>query len=388
MAAFRVVLVALACLGHAALWVGVVNRWHAIGFRRSLVKSITLLFYLALLVLPLAVLLQLKHMPSGSAGDGAGWADRVNWATVYFGFCVAYGLVRVPIWMAQRVRAFRLPAAVRRVDGCICNVARRLPASPAHGLWARSLSLLPLNQLWHLEVNQFELTLPRLPEPLEGFSICHLSDLHYSGRIDRSYFVEVVGLINQMRPDMIALTGDVCDARACFAWIPETIGKLEAPAGKFFVLGNHDLRTRAIDELRATIGQAGFVDVSQQCHQCEGGEMLVAGDERPWFPGGNAIEALDGGPLKVLLAHTPDRLKWARRQGFDLMLAGHTHGGQVRFPVIGPVVCPSWYGTRYAAGFFHKSPTLLHVSRGAAGMFPYRLNCRPEITKLVLRRSA
>ena len=67
------------------------------------------------------------------------------------------------------------------------------------------------------------------------------------------------------------------------------------------------------------------------------------------------------------------------------MLAGHTHGGQIRFPIAGPVICPSWHGTKYAGGFFHTEPTVLHVSRGTASLFPYRMNCRPELTKLVLR---
>src|SRR5262249_5702051 len=92
------------------------------------------------------------------------------------------------------------------------------------------------------------------------------------------------------------------------------------------------------------------------------------------------------GPLlKILLAHTPDQITWARRLGFDLMLAGHTHGGQIRFPLIGPVVCPSWHGTRYSAGFYDEPPTLLHTSRGTASLMPLRWNCRPEITKLTLR---
>src|SRR5262249_32468011 len=92
------------------------------------------------------------------------------------------------------------------------------------------------------------------------------------------------------------------------------------------------------------------------------------------------------GPLRVLLAHTPDRYAWARARGFDLMLAGHTHGGQICFPVIGPTVCPSLYGTKYASGFFHERPTLLHVNRGTASLFPLRINCPPELSKLVLRR--
>jgi len=113
----------------------------------------------------------------------------------------------------------------------------------------------------------------------------------------------------------------------------------------------------------------------------------LAGNERPWFSP-LATDPLPTGVLKLLLSHSPDQLPWARRRGFDLMLAGHTHGGQVRFPLIGPVVCPSWHGTKYACGFFDESPTLLHVSRGSSSYFPYRLNCPPEITKLTLHRAS
>jgi predicted MPP superfamily phosphohydrolase len=91
--------------------------------------------------------------------------------------------------------------------------------------------------------------------------------------------------------------------------------------------------------------------------------------------------------FRVLLAHTPDRFTWARSENFDLVLAGHTHGGQLRFPLIGPVVCPSWHGTKYACGYFYKEPTLMHVSRGTGSLFPLRLDCPPEITRLVLKKA-
>jgi predicted MPP superfamily phosphohydrolase len=67
------------------------------------------------------------------------------------------------------------------------------------------------------------------------------------------------------------------------------------------------------------------------------------------------------------------------------MLAGHTHGGQIRLPVIGPIVAPSLFGVKYASGVFYEAPTLVHVSRGVSGLDPIRINCPPEVTKLILR---
>jgi len=75
----------------------------------------------------------------------------------------------------------------------------------------------------------------------------------------------------------------------------------------------------------------------------------------------------------------------ARRAGIDLMLSGHVHGGQIRFPVIGSVLVPSIYGRRYDCGLFHEAPTVLHVSRGLSGDQPLRFGCKPEATLLTLR---
>jgi predicted MPP superfamily phosphohydrolase len=93
----------------------------------------------------------------------------------------------------------------------------------------------------------------------------------------------------------------------------------------------------------------------------------------------------DGPLLRVLLAHAPDQIDWAQRHQFDLMLAGHTHGGQIRLPLLGAIVAPSRLGTKFSAGTFYMEPTVMHVSRGVSGLTPLRWNCPPEITRLVLR---
>ena len=381
------VLVALALVGHAALWVGVVNRWHATGFRRWIVKTVTLAFYAALIAIPPAVAAYLapRYATSWQAADVVG---ELNWATAYVAFCAAYGAVHLSVWAVQRPKAGRLPRGVRRRSDRVVDVAEQLGASPASGLRARLFCRIPFNQLWQLHLGEFEVAVPGLPRSLEGVSICHLSDLHYCGRIDRTYFDEVVRLTNAMRPDLIVLTGDICDRRQYIEWIPATLGRLEARLGKFFILGNHDLRTRAIGTLRDAMRDAGFIDVGGRHETLRDAPIVVAGNERPWFRSGvPTLEDVPSEVLRILLAHTPDQLKWARASSFDLMFAGHTHGGQVCLPLVGPIICPSWHGTKYAAGFFSEFPTMLHVSRGTGSLFPYRLNCPPEITRLALVRA-
>jgi predicted MPP superfamily phosphohydrolase len=386
--ALTIAVAVVAILGHAAIWVGLVNRWHSTGYPRKVIKSVTLLFYAGLIAPPLAAawyaLSELWPPP-----ETVHW--KLNGATAYIAFCAAYGAVHIPTWALSRLGSLRRPEAVQLRRNHVVDVAEELGSSPARGWRTEIFSRIPANQLWQLHVSEFSLAIPGLNPLLEGLSICHWSDLHLSGRIDRGYFREVVRLTNELRVDLIALTGDICDRAAYIDWLPEILGPATAVLGKYFVLGNHDLRTKDVRRLRASMCEAGFADVGGRWESIDNRKILIAGDERPWFKADPLERPLpveaDDPSLKILLSHTPDRLDWARLQGFDLMLAGHTHGGQIRFPIVGPVLCPSWHGTRYSGGFYHQPPTLMHVSRGTASLMPLRLNCPPEITKLVLYRA-
>ena len=112
--------------------------------------------------------------------------------------------------------------------------------------------------------------------------------------------------------------------------------------------------------------------------------LFLAGNERPWFRALPELPSSDPDTFRLLLSHSPDQFPWAKRHGFHLMLAGHTHGGQIRFPWIGPIVTASRFGVRYASGFYFEPPTVLHVSRGISGVQTIRLNCPPELAKLVM----
>jgi predicted MPP superfamily phosphohydrolase len=386
MSALSLLVLALAAFGHVAFWVAVVNRWHATGFARWIVKSVTLVYYAALAA-PLA------WVAWQSARSGPTSAEFFDWqpsaVTAYLAFCAAFGTAHLIAWGRWRWR--RQPAVVEISPPRVVDLARHLGAPPRRGPRAALFDLVPGNQLWQLHVCQASVRVARLARELDGLSICHWSDLHLCGRIDRGYFREIVRLTNETPSDVLALTGDVCDSARYIDWIVDLFAAANARLGKYFILGNHDLRTGDVGRLRAAMREAGFVDLGGRAVAIADGRVILAGDERPWFAGEPQLPELDpreAEPLKVLLAHTPDRLRYARAHGFDLMLAGHTHGGQIRFPLVGPVLCPSWHGTRYAGGFYHEPPTLLHVSRGTASLFPLRWGCPPEFTRLVMRAGA
>ncbi len=118
--------------------------------------------------------------------------------------------------------------------------------------------------------------------------------------------------------------------------------------------------------------------------------MILAGNGLPWLrPAADLTRAppasSEGGPLRIALAHSPDQLGWARAHGVDLLLAGHTHGGQIRVPLLGPILSATRLGAAYSSGVFHAPPTVMHVTRGVSAQIPVRIHCRCELARLVLR---
>lgn len=381
-----VVLIILSLIGHGALWIGINNRWHGVGLPRKVIKSVSLLLYAVLFGLPMLVAWSLAEDRFRSTDASGGRSVTLDWAAAYVCFSAVVGAVHVPVWALRRWQQLHLPANVRHTDEQVVDICDVLGAPPTTSPRTKLFCLLPYNHLWEVHVSEYDVALVGLPSELEGLTICHISDLHFSYRIERPYYDEIVQLANATQPDIVALTGDVCDKADRIPWIVPTLGALAARVAKFSVLGNHDLRTGNVPGVRAALAEAGFCDVGGRTERAAELPLVVSGNEYPWFP--QSVPQVDEIParwLKLLLSHSPDQFGWAQRHQFDLMLAGHTHGGQIRFPLLGPIVCPSLHGTKYASGFFKAGPTLLHVSRGTGSLFPYRLNCRPQVVKLVLR---
>jgi uncharacterized protein len=385
-----VILLLIAAVGHASIWIAAINRTHASGWPHSVVSKVDKLFFLVLLVPPPMIAIRLlwvdpqSLMPWRVSSSTVPNTAGVLAAQAYLGLCwlaAAAALLRRLSWKSQSDVTSIL--RFHRTRGLATKDLSHSPEHPHH-----SLVHLPGNESLELDLTERGLDVPRLPPELEGLSIVHLSDLHFTGKVGKPFFEEVVRISNALEPEIVVLTGDLVDKTEYIDWIPDTLGRLKARYGVYYIFGNHDLRVDC-QRLRQVLDDSGMAYLGSrwQVIEVRGQKVLVAGNELPWFQ-----PAADLGtcpprsevPFRLLLAHSPDQLPWARRAEGDLMLAGHTHGGQIRLPLIGPVFAPSREGVRFASGLFYLPPTILNVSRGLSGELPVRMNCRPEICHLTL----
>ncbi len=380
-------LLAIAMLvGHVAWWTWLYNRLHASGLPSRCVHKLEKFVVLAMLcslLIPVSWIFALGHPWLPGAAAATHW-PAPTWAVLCW-CMLAYVTVA---WGIRRWRQ-RCPAGVLSNDTRIVNLKQTIGSRLYGDRATRLLGGIPGNQILEVHWQHKVLEIARLPPQLEGLRIAQVTDLHMTGQLAREFFEVAIEQTNRWEAEMVAITGDLVDNPACIEWIPGTLGRLTSQFGAYALLGNHDQRLDDVSRLRRALVDCGIEDVGGRSviRRLRGVDVLLSGNECPWFPPAPDVPAFasEHRPFSLLLSHSPDPLPWARRHGFDLMLAGHTHGGQIRFPLVGPVVCPSRFGVRYASGSFYAPPTLLHVSRGLSGVHPLRFNCPPEITLLELR---
>lgn len=370
--------------GHCELLAALLNRLHALRIRARWLRHIRHVEDACMAAFPFVLLYWIGVRGPRLLFDGR-WSNLDPLWIAYLSVC-AVGVVSLARstlrWLTRRP-----PSLLESNHSATFDIAERLEKPPVGVGPFRFLTRLPGNESFLIEVSDKTFTLPRLPAEWDGMSILHVTDLHYNGTIDKPYFEEVFALAAEMPADLVVFTGDLLDEKELVQWIPDTLGRLDAPLGKFFILGNHDWYVGA-GRIRRALGELGWIDVAGRTEtiECRGRALAIAGSERPWM-GSQPDDLAETGhdAFRVLLSHTPDNLRWAQRQRVDLMLSGHNHGGQVVLPVLGPIFSPSRFGVKYAGGAFHEPPTLLYVSRGVSGDHPLRWNCKPEVTRLILR---
>jgi len=247
-----------------------------------------------------------------------------------------------------------------------------------------------LNCRAELEVNEFVLSPPNLPRPFDGFSILHLSDIHATHSDPEGWHDFVADTVERLKADLIAITGDFLARLADLAYVERMLPRLRAPHGVWAIRGNHDF-WEAPDQLHALLTRYHVTVLANQRTEIrlDGASFDLVGIESPWDYSGTAWRRhlhSTSDRMKIVLSHTPDHAPAVARRGATLMLAGHTHGGQIRFPWIGSLLVPSRYGKRFDQGWFAVGSLALYVNRGIGSYAPdLRLACRPEIARFVFR---
>jgi predicted MPP superfamily phosphohydrolase len=373
----------LLAAGQLEILVTLVNRLHAYRIRGPALRIARDIHEVLIVLLPVLLAWLVGKHGARLLADG-NWKELPLGWQIYLGVCGlgTLGMVYSAVRFARR----RLPKVQFSNHTNVVDVAKELGYAPLGEGPYRLLARLPLNQIFQVEVSEKVYDMPRLPAEWDGLSILHLTDFHYIGTLGLPFFERLTELGQQTRPDLIVFTGDLLDDIRLIEWLPSTFGRLKAPLGCYFILGNHDWYLQP-DKIRARMAEVGWQNLAGRTVALSGGKppVILGGSELPWMGEHPDFSGEAENAFRILLSHTPDNLPWARRHGVDLMLSGHNHGGQVVLPLIGPVYSPSVYGCRYASGVFDVSPTLLYVSRGISGRHPVRWHCRPELTKLVLR---
>ena len=254
------------------------------------------------------------------------------------------------------------------------------------------------------EVSRVEIALRNLPAAFDGLTAAFLSDTHYGRFVPLRYLAEVVETTNALRPDLVLLGGDYVQRHKGLKRLRRfrgeeitrgigVLGNLRAPLGRFAVLGNHDHQTNPALARRA-LAENGFTDLTNTGVWLLRGEarLRIAGvdDVRTGKPRlGPALEGVGVDDACLLLTHNPDYVERIRDPRVDLVLSGHTHGGQVYLPFYGAPVTSSRFGQKYRAGLVQGPAARVYVSRGIGTIsLPVRFCCPPEILLLTLRGSS
>ena len=251
-----------------------------------------------------------------------------------------------------------------------------------------------------LEITHRTFPIRNLPDAFQNFRIVQLSDIHLVEYTEPWFLASIIQRINTLNPELVLLTGDFVSRGPrvqSVAWkaagvCAEILEGLKAPQ-RYGILGNHDV----------AVGPEKVI----QPLEAHGTPMLVdnyipieRGKDHFWLSGACdpgtstcyldlAIPPMPDAPV-LFMCHEPDFVdtvvQHPRFPNIDLMLSGHTHGGQVRLPMVGPLILPPM-GKKYVEGLFHFDQMQLYVSRGVGTVgLPFRLNCPPEVTVITLVR--
>ena len=265
--------------------------------------------------------------------------------------------------------------------------------------WARVSYGFRVEPTW-LELNQVEIPLAGLPRCFDGFRIVQLSDLHCGRHVPADHIHGAIDLAQRARPDLAVITGDfVHKGYKHIGSAVRAVGRLRAPHGVFAVLGNHDFAVRnalgirryqnlhrAIDRALRDEGIRVLRNQAVPLHR-RGSGVFLGGVDDLWSRECNVHRTLAELPrhaARIVLAHNPQTIEHLNGHRCDLMLSGHTHGGQIDWPGLGRPFLGR-RARRFASGLYRHNDTHLYVNKGVGFGFRFRFGVRPEVAVLTLR---
>ena len=255
---------------------------------------------------------------------------------------------------------------------------------------------------YKLDIRKIDIHIPELPELFDGLTICHLTDLHiaYYGKMEAGLHEALMNI----DADLCVITGDIVRKSAGVQALPSIFEGFNPSLGIYAVLGNGERKLRiSKSEMQADLAQWGIQLLCNNHNTIfrEGKNLHIIGVDDPYSEVDDLDAAMSGvsrDEFKILLAHSPDILMKIVDHPVNLILAGHTHGGQIRLPFIGPLWLHCRYPLGFSDGYFGPDALIsmsgpanpglhMYISRGLGGSgIRARLLCPPEIALITLRR--
>ena len=291
-----------------------------------------------------------------------------------------------------------VPSLVYLLLEPIVDAIRGLPIGPAPGffMWTYATGLVVCGygctaRRWFFVTRKVEIPVRGLAPELDGYTIAQLSDLHIGAFTPLWWAKRWVTAANEAAADLVVVTGDMVTSGVAFHEdIAELIGGLRAKDGTYVIMGNHDYFGEGeplVTLLRAT--GAHVLRNEGVVIERDGGRLFLAGMDDTWTKRANLDASLalrPEGVATVLLAHDPDRFPHAVKRNVEVVLSGHTHGGQIAMPFLGRFINASKLAHRYHVGIYEEGDSTLYVHPGLGTTGPpMRLGVAPEIALIKLR---
>ena len=290
--------------------------------------------------------------------------------------------IAIVVWLKSRLSQPRFQPERR---AWLTASAAALCAAPVAGLSAGILTRK------NFDVREINLKFPNLPKDLRGLRLLQISDIHMGDFFSAHDLSRAVGAANELRADIAFVTGDLITTK----WDPldaclRELAKLRASSGVWGCLGNHEMHARIEDYTAAKALEFDMRFLRRQAVPLTFGQSrlnLVGVDhqrrERPYLERVSGL--VEPGVFNLLLSHNPDVFPVAARQGFELTLAGHTHGGQINLEIAGSNLNIADLVTPYTKGFYQLANSSLYVNSGLGTIgVPVRIGAPPEITLIRL----